>query len=307
MWTAIDADLPHHPKTFDLARLMAWGTPETVGRLTLLWLWALRFADDGDLREHGAHRIAGAMDVPMDDAERLLSALIEARWIDREPYLRLHGWWARQGYFLRTRWKDNPSRWQRVQQLYTPKESVADSVTPSVTDGVTDGEKHRKTPEERVTPSVPEGVAGGVAPVTATAHRTNTRQTKNPAATAEGTGSRKPRQLRLAMGAPAISAECQAVVDAWNALGTPFPAVRALTPERCAALAERMGEPFFVANWRGALDRMAASPFHRGGGARRWVANLDWFVGRPEAAVHLMELPAAELIDAAAAARRGAF
>ena len=301
MWTAIDADLPHHPKTFDLARLMAWGTPETVGRLTLLWLWALRFADDGDLREHGAHRIAGAMDVPMDDAERLLSALIEARWIDREPYLRLHGWWAQQGPFLRARWRDNADRWKRVQQLYAPTGTVIGA----------DHEKDRKTPESPCVSHVgthEEHTRPACGNWEQLQTSSKTKKQEDVVATAT-TGSEvavEPRPVRVSPGALLVPDEAQAVVEAWNGLGRPFPVVRALGADRCAVLMSRLGEPFFTEGWREALGRMARSPFHRGGGKRGWVARFDWFL-EPDSVAKLLELPDAELIDAAAAARRAAF
>lgn len=288
MWIEIHDDLPAHPKVADLGARMGWTSVEAVGRLVSLWLWVAKYAPTGDLRQHSAHRLALAMGVPFDDADKLLRTLVEVRLLDAEPVLRVHDWWSYAGRYLRIKFKDSPERWRDAQQLYTGTNPVTGSVTGPVAGPVT-GPVGCTTnqPTNRTGPDQPDQTG--------------------PNNNSKGRGGRKPRQLRLVMGAPAISAECQAVVDAWNELGAPFPAVRALTPERCAALAERMGEEFFASNWRAALERMAASPFHRGGGARRWVANLDWFVGRPEAVVHLMELPASELIDAAAAARRAAF
>ncbi len=303
MWCAIDADLPHHPKTFDLSRLMGWPNPETVGRLVLLWLWALRFADDGDLREHGAHRIAGAMGVPMDDADQLLAALVESRWVDSEPFLRLHNWWDRQGTFLRSRWRDNPERWKRVQQLYVP------TGAPVVGGHGID----RKTPEAaRVTHGEPHEEHTGAACGKTEQLQTSTKTKKQgqvvatATAAADGNGVADSCTVRIAPGVLPVSAEARAVVAAWNELGRPFPAVRALGPDRCEALMARLGEPLFAEGWREALGRMASSAFHRGGGKQRWVAGFDWFL-RSDSVAKLLELPETELIGTAAAARREAF
>lgn len=97
-------------------------------------------------------------------------------------------------------------------------------------------------------------------------------------------------QLLLAVGDdPSLPASVpEVVVEAWNALGRPFPHVMALPDKRRSALKQRLGDPVFREGWRRALEVVAKSSFHRGENDRRWVANLDWFI-RPDTVVKLLE------------------
>lgn len=60
------------------------------------------------------------------------------------------------------------------------------------------------------------------------------------------------------------------------------------TDKRRAALRARLREPFFVENWKAAIDRARSSPFCCGHNKTGWVANIDWFL-RPDTVVRLME------------------
>ena len=60
------------------------------------------------------------------------------------------------------------------------------------------------------------------------------------------------------------------------------------TDKRRAALRSRLREPFFVENWRTAIDKARNSPWCCGHNKTGWVANIDWFL-RPDTVVRLME------------------
>lgn len=76
-------------------------------------------------------------------------------------------------------------------------------------------------------------------------------------------------------------------VTAWNALGDPFPHCDG-KDSRLSALAACWRDAFFREHWVEALRRMAASAFCRGGGARKWVAHIGWFLN-PDKVRALME------------------
>lgn len=73
------------------------------------------------------------------------------------------------------------------------------------------------------------------------------------------------------------SALAMELVTAWNALGAPFEHIANLAPHH-DALAARSGDVYFCEHWAAALRRMAASSFCRGGGPRKWVADIAWFL-----------------------------
>jgi hypothetical protein len=69
-------------------------------------------------------------------------------------------------------------------------------------------------------------------------------------------------------------------VKAWNALGAPFAQIRTWSAARQKALRVRWADEAFRDEWREALERMKASDFCRGTNDRRWVATVEFFLGR---------------------------
>jgi hypothetical protein len=119
-WIACDVTLPREPKTLKLARAMGWNPKETVGYLLTLWGWCLDFAPDGDLSGFTHDLIADAIGLPAVEGDRLIKALVQSKWADDRPYLRMRDWWSLVGLFLRGRYKSEPQRWKRIQRLYEP-------------------------------------------------------------------------------------------------------------------------------------------------------------------------------------------
>lgn len=70
--------------------------------------------------------------------------------------------------------------------------------------------------------------------------------------------------------------------ELWEASVTP-------TEPRRAALRSRCKDPFFVANWRSAMDHARQSRFCCGFNDRKWVATIDWFL-RPGTVNKLLEM-----------------
>jgi hypothetical protein len=117
-WIESHQRLLSHPKLIDLMYLMGWDVDVTIGKLTRFWWWCLDYAPDGDLRRHNPTRLAGAVGLPADQAEKFVHALVTARFVDTRPYFRVHDWWDYVGPFLQTKHKRHPQLWQRVKLLY---------------------------------------------------------------------------------------------------------------------------------------------------------------------------------------------
>lgn len=130
-WIESHQSLPNHPKLLHLCALTGWEKDLAVGRLHLHWYWCLDYALDGNLTKFNDSQIALGMGVAMPDSKRSVAAMVEACWLDRQPYLRVHGWWDYVGRFLRTKWRHSPEKWQGVQKLYDPECSghVIDTTT----------------------------------------------------------------------------------------------------------------------------------------------------------------------------------
>jgi uncharacterized protein YdaU (DUF1376 family) len=78
------------------------------------------------------------------------------------------------------------------------------------------------------------------------------------------------------------------IFDAWNTLDCGVPKSLVVSDKRRRTLQLRLHEPFFAANWRPALVKIAVSPFLRGENDRGWRATFDWFI-TPDAVPKIME------------------
>lgn len=117
-WIESHQALEKHPKTLDLAERMGWTLDETIGKLHRFWWWCLDYATDGDLRKHSGAVLARSVGIPSESAENFLKHMVEARWIDKQPYIRIHDWWEYVGRFLQVRYKHNPMKWQEIRDAY---------------------------------------------------------------------------------------------------------------------------------------------------------------------------------------------
>tara|TARA_Y100000114_G_C11761036_1_gene329748 strand:+ start:961 stop:1809 length:849 start_codon:yes stop_codon:yes gene_type:complete len=86
-WLRLEASFGRHPKTRRLARRLGLDLLQVRGLLVGLWVWALEFAPDGDLRSFDAEAIAegcGWLDVaPEGDPGALVAELESVGLLDR--------------------------------------------------------------------------------------------------------------------------------------------------------------------------------------------------------------------------------
>jgi hypothetical protein len=84
---------PRHPKIQHLCELLKVKLATAVGYLELLWHFCAEFAPQGDLGKFSDARIEAGVHWH-GAAGRLVAALIESRWVDRNPIHRLvvHDW-----------------------------------------------------------------------------------------------------------------------------------------------------------------------------------------------------------------------
>lgn len=127
-WIESHAALEGHPKLTDLMSAMSWGKHETIGRLHSLWWWCQKYAEDGDLRSHGAPRVAAAMGIDPKHGRKLLKALMFSKFVDKRPYARIHDWWKYVGPWLRAKYKRTPEKWEKIRLLYVTVTAPANPV-----------------------------------------------------------------------------------------------------------------------------------------------------------------------------------
>lgn len=92
-WIELHQELAEHRKLHRLIKLTGVGRDAALGRLCLLWLWALTNRPDGDISDLDAGRIAQITDVRPRQAAAFLQALVDSGFLDREgERLCIHDW-----------------------------------------------------------------------------------------------------------------------------------------------------------------------------------------------------------------------
>lgn len=111
-WIRSEQSLERHPKTLWLKTILKVELETVIGRMHMLWWWCLDYAINGDLTKHTPEVIEAACHIP-------LSALIEVGFVDLDPYLRIHDWWANQGNYLKIKYRDHSEKWREIETHYS--------------------------------------------------------------------------------------------------------------------------------------------------------------------------------------------
>lgn len=104
-WIKSCQELWNHPKTSTLAFLLDEEIYAAIGRLHILWWWALDYAKDGDLTNISSRIIAQKLGWK-GDPEQLINALVESGFVDStNDGLFIHDWDEYTGDFAEKREK----------------------------------------------------------------------------------------------------------------------------------------------------------------------------------------------------------
>jgi hypothetical protein len=130
-------------------------------------------------------------------------------------------------------------------------------------------------------PDEPPETAGLLSPEMAGLHPPETTGRQSPEMAGcigmqvQGTNSREP-----------IS-KLPAEAEYWNTFDK-LQKVKAFTTPRTKSLNTRRKEPFWNANWRAGIEKIAASSFATGGGDKGWKATFDWLL-KPDSLPKVIE------------------
>lgn len=118
-WIESHQDIQNHPKMLRLARTMGWDQDQTIGKLHRFWWWCLSYAPSGDLSKKSVEDVAEGIGVPLADAQKCFMAMVDAGWIDSEPFYLVHDWLDYAGRYLRdTKYKRDPKAYKSILRLY---------------------------------------------------------------------------------------------------------------------------------------------------------------------------------------------
>lgn len=89
-WIELHQTLPTNRKTLRFKNLLKIKTPQAVGHLCMLWLWALDNARYGDISQFSDDEIAEVSGWTGKKPDVFVNALKEAGFVD--PDMHLHDW-----------------------------------------------------------------------------------------------------------------------------------------------------------------------------------------------------------------------
>lgn len=100
-------------------------------------------------------------------------------------------------------------------------------------------------------------------------------------------GSPSPSPITLSKRESIPPVPVASIVEVWNS-AEGLKSCLKISNSRKRSIESRLKEPFFVANWKSAIDRVAKSRFCTGTNDRGWKANIDWFT-KPDTVIKIME------------------
>lgn len=116
-WIESHTELLNHPKLLRLCSGLRCSINEGIGILSRFWWWSLTYAEDGDLSKFSPGELALAVGLEVENGEKFLSAMVDARFIDKAPYLRVHDWFEYAGRYLSGKYRtSNPSKLKEIEK-----------------------------------------------------------------------------------------------------------------------------------------------------------------------------------------------
>lgn len=132
-WIELHQTLPTNRKTMRFKRLLKIKTPQAVGHMCMLWLWAIDNAPDGDLSPFGADEIAEAGGYTGKDPRAFVDALVGAGFVDDDgTSLMIHEWYDYVGNLVDKRAITKAQNRERAQRYRDKRKQMR--VTESVTE-----------------------------------------------------------------------------------------------------------------------------------------------------------------------------
>jgi len=170
-WLELHTDMPKHPQTLKLARLLHASRRETIGILADLWTWALPIVDkDGRMDGMTADDILSALDLTgTKKGNAIVAALLESGYLEQDGnvYL-LHNWYFYAGRLNERREKERIKKRKQRDRNAKPSPAPVPPLSPGTSLGTSLGSpettEQNKTEQNRTIVSDETIGAPGTAP-----------------------------------------------------------------------------------------------------------------------------------------------
>ena len=111
-WIELHQSAPNHPKILKLAHLLEVSSAAGFGHVCRLWLWAIDYAEDGNLSKHDPAVLAMAVGLPAECGATLWKSLHETKLVNANGHI--HDWDEYAGRLVQLRVRNR----RRAKQAY---------------------------------------------------------------------------------------------------------------------------------------------------------------------------------------------
>lgn len=116
-WIESHQKLKEEPGLYRLMSALSCKRIEAIGILHMFWWWCVDHAEDGDLRKFNDEELVRVVEWN-GDGKAFIDAMVQAEFIEREPYFRIRNWWKFVEKFMKRRFEKKPEKWQAIEALY---------------------------------------------------------------------------------------------------------------------------------------------------------------------------------------------
>lgn len=239
---------------------------QVVGVLESLWMFACRNAPEGDVGRWSNEDIAAAMEWD-GDADELIAALVNERWLDEseEHRLVIHDW------------ADHAPNWLK-NNLKSHGKEIANNGAMQAAKQVAKQPAKQSAEQDAKQAASSLLLSSHTLPTHIIASEIHIRADNGTGACGDKTVEQNKPETGINPGDFQV---------AWNRVVGVTP-IHRMTGKRVKALRVRSRDPDFVARWQEGIQRIAASDFCCGGGSTGWLASVEWFL-RPDTLTAILE------------------
>jgi hypothetical protein len=269
-YVTVTIDFYDHPKTKRLAKSLGVNVGMAGYHLQRLWMWAWRFAPEGDLVGVSEDEIADAAGLKRTDA---VLKLVLAGWLDSiDGGYAIHDWFEHSGRAFEEKRKHRDYM-REVRAKAKGCELTVNSRELTVNSReLTVNSRERPTTTTTTTTTEEEihmSVSASPIPTPPSSESFVRNEAKEPAP-----ASKRPRQVPKVPSDGSIAPE--AIKALWNETRPPsLSAISTLEGKRLKTLQNRLKQFPAIEEWRTAIRNLSSSAFHCGEGFR---ADFDWLL-----------------------------
>jgi hypothetical protein len=275
-WIESHQELPRHPKTKRLARVLGISIPETIGYLHILWYWAMDFARDGDLSGFDVSEIADAA-MWERDAQTFVNAAMEAGFFD--PDMHLHDWYDYAGKLIARREKDRDRKAKKKDSDgILPEVQWGSDEAPKTSDGIP--RNSASTIPNLTIPNltIPDlTVPDPTVPKEKNEHLSATPQdtSSSPDGDDPADDTQSPASASPKKNPPT---PYQKILQLYNETCTRLPKITRIDGDRQKHVKARFNSYGDIEFFRQLFSKAQSSNFLCGENNKSWTANFDWLI-----------------------------